>query len=43
MGRIVERVSGRCIGSDEKVTEVFESVDLYSAVAVASPQSIAVM
>ena len=41
MRKIVKSVSGRCIGSDEKEKEVFESVNLYSAVAVASPQSIA--
>ena len=43
MRRIFERLSGRCKGSDEKVKEVVESVGLYSAVAVASPQSIATM
>ena len=44
MRRIVECVSGRCIGSDEKkVKEVFESVDLCSVVAVASSESIAAM
>ena len=37
MRRIVERMSGRCIGSDE-VKEVFDFVDLYSVVAVASPK-----
>ena len=41
MRKIVESVSGRCIGSDEKVKGVIEYVNLYSAVAVASPQSIA--
>ena len=43
MRRIVESVSGRCTGSDEMVKEVFESVDLYIVVAVASPQSKAAM
>ena len=41
MRKIVESVSGRCIGSDEKENKVFECVTLYSAVAVSSPQSIA--
>ena len=41
MRRIVERMSGRCIGSDEKMKEVSESVDLYSVIAIASQQSTA--